>query len=257
MGSLHGPEQPDARMARAHRAPPFGSSFVPMTRPVVLVHGWGGSFASTWQSSGFTELLRDAGRPVIGVDLLGHGEAPKPHDPAAYADLGARVTEALPDEPVDAIGFSLGAITLLRIALEQPGRFSNLVLAGIGATLFDDDTTGTERIIAALEGPDEPEDNIGRMFVGYARTPGNDIAALTAVMKRPRGERFTPELVAGATCRTLVVIGDRDFAGPGAPLADALPDAELTVLRNVDHFATPESFGFIDAALEFIGAVPA
>jgi hypothetical protein len=28
-------------------------------------------------------------------------------------------------------------------------------------------------------------------------------------------------------------------------------------LRNVDHFATPESFGFIDAALEFIDAVPA
>eukprot|EP01041_Mallomonas_annulata_P035017 gene35018-57899_t len=34
--------------------------------PVVLVHGWGGSFASTWQSSGFTELLRDAGRTVVG-----------------------------------------------------------------------------------------------------------------------------------------------------------------------------------------------
>jgi hypothetical protein len=26
------------------------------------------------------------------------------------------------------------------------------------------------------------------------------------------------------------------------------------VLRNVDHFATPKDFGFIDAALEFLGA---
>jgi pimeloyl-ACP methyl ester carboxylesterase len=227
-----------------------------MTRPVVLVHGWGGSFASTWQSSGFTELLRDAGRPVIGVDLLGHGAAPKPHDPAAYLDLGARVLEALPDEPVDAIGFSLGAITLLRIAIDQPHRFAHLVLAGIGGTLFDDDSSGTERIIQALEGTVAPDDNLGRMFVSYARTPGNDLQALTAVMKRPRGEPFTPDLVSQAACRTLVVIGDRDFAGPGGPLADALPDSRLTVLRNVDHFATPESFGFIDAALEFIGAVP-
>ena len=56
-----------------------------MAPPVVLVHGWGGSFDSTWQLNGFTELLRDAGRAIIGVDLLGHGNAPKPHDPAEYA----------------------------------------------------------------------------------------------------------------------------------------------------------------------------
>ena len=51
--------------------------------------------------------------------------------------------------------------------------------------------------------------------------------------------------------------GDKDFAGPGEPLAAAIPGGQLVTLRNVDHFATPESFGFIDAALEFIDAVPA
>jgi pimeloyl-ACP methyl ester carboxylesterase len=228
-----------------------------MSTPVLLVHGWGGSFATTWQSSGFTHLIADAGRPVVGVDLLGHGSAPKPHDPADYADLTERVIEAMPDEPVDAIGFSLGAITLLRIACEQPQRFRHLVLAGIGATLFDDDTSGTDRIIAALEGDAPADDNIARLFSNYAHEPGNDLVALTAVMKRPRGTPFTPELVGRATCPTLVVIGDRDFAGPGEPLAQALPDARLVTLRNVDHFATPEAFGFIDAALEFIDAVPA
>jgi pimeloyl-ACP methyl ester carboxylesterase len=228
-----------------------------MATPVVLVHGWGGSFASTWVSSGFTHLIGDAGRPVIGVDLLGHGDAPKPHDPAEYADLGGRVLDAMPDEPVDAIGFSLGAITLLRLAASEPGRFRRLVLAGIGATLFDDDSTGTERIVAALEGTGDPDDNIGRMFVNYARQPGNDLAALTAVMRRPRGARFDPEMLAAVTCPTLVVIGDRDFAGPGDPLAAAIPGSKLVTLRNVDHFATPEAFGFIDAALEFIDAIPA
>jgi hypothetical protein len=53
----------------------------------------------------------------------------------------------------------------------------------------------------------------------------------------------------------LVVIGDRDFAAPADPLVEALPDARLVTLRNVDHFATPESFGFIDATLEFLDAV--
>jgi pimeloyl-ACP methyl ester carboxylesterase len=225
--------------------------------PIVLVHGWGGSFDTTWRSSGFTELLRDAGREVIGVDLLGHGAAPKPHDPEAYADLGARVLEAMPDTPVDAVGFSLGAITLLRIAIDQPHRFRKLVLAGIGATLFDDDPSGTQRIIAGLEGTAAPDDNIARLFAQYGHQPGNDLAALTAVMKRPRGEQLTPELVGRATCETRVIIGDRDFAGPGEPLAAALPAGSLTTLRNVDHFATPESFGFIDATLEFLDAVPA
>ncbi len=225
--------------------------------PVILVHGWGGSFEATWQKSGFTELLRDAGREVVGVDLLGHGTAPKPHEPEAYADLTARVLDTLPDTPVDAVGFSLGAITLLRIAIAQPQRFRRLVLAGIGKTLFDDDTTGTERIIAGLERTSAPDDNIARLFAQYGNQQGNDLAALTAVMKRPRGVPFTPELVASASCPTLVVIGDKDFAGPGDALADALPNATLKVLRNVDHFATPESFGFIDATLEFLDAIPA
>ncbi len=227
-----------------------------MAPPVVLVHGWGGSFAATWQRSGFTELLRDAGRQVIGIDLLGHGEAPKPHDPDAYADLGSRIRDALPEEPVDAIGFSLGAMTLLRVALGDPSRFAHLVLAGIGRNVFDDDDSGVQRIVDALDGKGDPGDNHSRMFVNYANQPGNDPVALAAIMRR-RGARFRPEDLAGLEVPTLVVIGDRDFAGPGDPLVEALPDARLTVLRNTDHFATPESFGFIDAALEYLGAVPA
>ncbi len=227
-----------------------------MTTPVVLVHGWGGSFESTWQRSGFTELLRDAGRPVIGIDLLGHGVAPKPHEPEAYADLTARVLDALPEEPVDAVGFSLGAITLLRIACTQPGRFRKLVLAGIGATLFEPDDQSGERIAAAIEGTADSADVGSHVFAQYAHQAGNDAIALAAIMRRPR-QRFTTELLAGATCQTLVVIGDKDFAGPGEPLADALPAATLKVLRGVDHFATPEAFGFIDAALEFLDAIPA
>jgi pimeloyl-ACP methyl ester carboxylesterase len=228
-----------------------------MTTPVVLVHGWGGSFASTWERSGFTELLRDAGRPVIGVDLLGHGTAPRPHEPAAYADLTARIAEALPDEPVDAVGFSLGAITLLRLAMRDPHRFQHLVLAGIGRNIFEAEPDAAERIVAAVEGRGDPADTGAMVFAQYANQPGNDREALAAVLRRPRDPVPTAAELAGITCPTLVVIGDRDFAGPGDPLAEALPDARLVTLRNVDHFATPESFGFIDAVLGFIGAVPA
>ena len=228
-----------------------------MTVPVVLVHGWGGSFESTWERSGFTALLADAGREVIGVDLLGHGTAPKPHDPAAYADLTARIVAALPDGPVDAVGFSLGALTLLRTAIAAPHRFQRLVLAGIGRNVFERDDAATARILAGIEGTAEPDDNLARLFGQYANIEGNDALALAAVLRRPDPGPITPADVGRITCPVLVALGDHDFAQPADALVEALPDARYVALRNTDHFATPESFAFIDAVLEFLDAVPA
>ena len=232
----------------------------PDATPVVLVHGWGGSFNATWQRSGFTELLADAGRPVVGIDLLGHGASPKPHDPAAYADLGAPIVATLDaqglHEPVDAVGFSLGAITLLRLATVAPHRFRRLVLAGIGRSVLEPDDGSGERIAAAVEGAGDAADTPAQVFANYAHQPGNDPVALAAIMRRPRSPLTAADL-AGVTCSVAVIIGDRDFAGPGEPLAEALPNARLITLRNIDHFATPEAFSFIDATLEFLGAVPA
>jgi pimeloyl-ACP methyl ester carboxylesterase len=210
----------------------------------------------TWESTGFTELLRDAGREVIGIDLLGHGSAPKPHDPEAYADLTTRVDEALPNEPVDAIGFSLGAMTLLRLASREPQRFRKLVLAGIGRNVVEpEDVERGKKILAAVEGRGEMDDPSATVFAQYARSGDNDQQALAAIMRRPRHE-YTDAELANVTVPTLIVIGADDFAGPGEPLAEKLPNASVTTLRRTDHFATPESFGFIDAALEFIEAVP-
>lgn len=228
-----------------------------VTTPVMLVHGWGGSFATTWKASGFTELLADAGRPVIGVDLLGHGTAPKPHDPDAYSDLTERVVDALPDEPIDAVGFSMGALTLLRTAVDRPSAFNRLVLAGIGRNVFERDQERTRRILAGLDGTAPADDNLARLFGQYATQPDNDIKALSAIMRRTGDEPMKPEALAAVTCPVLVVVGDRDFVHPPDQLVEALPDARATTLRNTDHFATPESFGFIDAVLEFLEAVPA
>lgn len=229
----------------------------PETRPVLLVHGWGGSYDTTWKASGLVDLLADAGRRTIGVDLLGHGTAPKPHDPDAYGDLGERVVAAMADEEsVDAVGFSLGALTLLDVATRHPERFSRIVLAGIGRNAVEvQDPDSRAKLLAALEGTDPEPDNLARLFVQYADQPGNDREALTCVMRRER-RPFDSETLGRLTARCLVVIGDRDFAGPGEPLVEMLPDARLVTLRGVDHFATTENFGFFDAALGFLDALP-
>lgn len=223
--------------------------------PVLLVHGWGGSFSETWVRSGMTALIEDAGREVIGVDLLGHGTAPKPHEPEAYNDLTLRILDVLPDGPVDAIGFSLGAITLLQLACRNAGRLNRLVCGGIGENVFRSDDERRQRLIAGVEGRAEEGDVDAQVFGNYADRPGQDAVALAAVLKRTKSYSLTPERLATVTIPVLIAIGDKDFAGPGDPLAEALPNSTLKVLRNVDHFATPEAFAFIDAALEFLDCV--
>jgi pimeloyl-ACP methyl ester carboxylesterase len=201
-------------------------------------------------------LLEDAGRQVIGVDLLGHGDAPKPHDPEAYADLTARVLDAMPAEPVALVGFSLGAMTSLELTRQHPERVSRLVVVGIGANIFNDDPARGQAIVDAVEGRGDTGNVAAQRFASYANEDGNDPVALAACLKRRRGPWQAADLAA-ITCPTLVVLGDKDFAGPADPLVDALTNSRLVTLKNTDHFATPESFAFIDATLEFLEALPA
>lgn len=224
-----------------------------MTSTIVLVHGFGTSFDLTWVHNGWVDILGDSGHTVIGVDLLGHGTAPKPTDEAAYADLGARVTDAIdaadPSGPVDAIGFSLGARTLLEVAAAEPGRFRSLILAGVGENLFrDDDHAPVVDAIASGRSGDSPA---LRYFADLADLPGNDRAALAACMAYRRGP-LDPEMLAAVDIPVLVVLGSDDFAGPADRLVDALPQASFVELARTDHARTPKSFDFIDAALGFL-----
>lgn len=226
-----------------------------MAPPIVLLHGLATSSARTWGETGWLDLLADSGRDTVPIDLPGHGVAPKPHDPDAFRDLEGLVLSQFPDEPVDAIGFSLGARILLTIAAGNPERFNRLVVAGVGTNLFERDEERGRRIAAAVGGEEDPEDPEARHFHALADADDIDRESLVAMMKTPRPD-IGGDVLSGVTFPVLVVLGDQDFAGPADPLMDALPDATLKTLRGVDHFATPKSFDFIDAGLEFLGANP-
>ncbi len=214
-----------------------------MAPPVVLIHGFATSTERTWREPGWFDLLKDARRRAIGIDLLGHGEAPKPTDPEAYDDLVAPVLERFPDSPADVIGYSLGAHTALGIAMSYPERVNRLVLAAIGRNVVD-------------FGDREPaQGNVEARFESLITAPGNDSEALRACLARER-RPFTVEQLGKVQAPCLIVIGSEDFAGPPEPLADALPNATVKTIPGIDHFGLPKQFGFIDAALEFIDAIP-
>lgn len=220
-----------------------------MTSTVVLVHGFGTNHELTWVHNGWVDLLTEEGRKVIGVDLLGHGTAPKPTDPAAYSDLGARVRDVLGDEPVDAVGFSMGAKTLLQVAAAEPDRFRSLVISGVGANLF---VSGDHSaVVEAVRSGDDGGNPGLRYFAGLADLPGNDREALAACMANGGGT-VTEEDLARITCPVLVVLGDADFTAPADRLVAALPDATYLELPRTDHAKTPKSFAFIDATLAFL-----
>ena len=224
------------------------------TAPVLLVHGWAGSFDRTWKRSGLVDLLADAGRTVLPYDLPGHGTATKSHDPNDYRDVAGDLLARVGAQSVDAVGFSLGAITLLRALIRSPQSFNNVVLAGIGdGVFFPHDPARSERILSGLEGRAEPGDITARIFGKIGNESHNDPLALAAVLRRPREEPMTTEQLAKVTNRVLVVLGDKDFSAPADKLVAALPNATLLSLKGIDHFRTPESFEFIDAVLAFLG----
>lgn len=223
--------------------------------PVLLVHGFASSFARNWQEPGWVDLLGEAGRRVVGPDLLGHGTAAKPHDPAAYGALPDAITDVLDEEGVvDAIGFSMGAGLLLAVAAKRPEGFRRLVVAGVGGGLFASrDPERSEAVARAVETGEVQDGDppIAGAFVRFAAGSGNDGAALAACLRRT-GEPLTPEALATVTVPVLVVLGDRDPAGPADPLVSALPQARLVTLSGTDHFATPKDFRFVGAALDFL-----
>jgi pimeloyl-ACP methyl ester carboxylesterase len=221
--------------------------------PVLLVHGFASSFERNWRETGWADLLGEGGRQVIQLDLPGHGGAEKSHDPMADAGLEDAVLDALPAEgQVDAVGFSLGAGLLLAAAVQQPGRFAHLVVAGVGAGLFRDGDV--EPLARAVEtgaaGDGDPV--AAQAFARFSTAPGNDPAALAACLRRPTS-RLTPGMLSTLTMPVLVVLGERDFAGPAAPLVEALPDGRLVTLAGADHFGTPKDVRFLDAGLDFLG----
>jgi pimeloyl-ACP methyl ester carboxylesterase len=226
--------------------------------PVLMVHGFASSFERNWREPGWVDVLQEEGHQVIGLDLLGHGLAPKPAEPEAYRDIHLGIECSLPtDTQVDAVGFSMGGQLLLKVASRSPARFRKLVIGGVGDSVFSD--ASSEDTATAIEtgravDPDRDgvtgHESLGA-FARFAQAPGNDPAALAACMRRPR-DPLTEEELAQVELPVLVVLGDRDFAGPADRLLAALPDARLVSLSGADHFGTPKDFRFIDAVVEFL-----
>lgn len=222
----------DGAADRRRGAPAIGelSDVMRAAAPAVaLLHGWGGSVRTTWQPLGWEAEIAAAGREPLAIDVLGHGEAPAPHEPEAYADLVRHTGRALNGhEVIDVIAFSLGAKLTLALAADHPHRFRRIIIAGV----FRPGLVGA--LAESLHvGVSESAPEHLREYVAYAFGSRNDVRALSACLQRA-WTPLSPDQPARIRQPVLVVLGDHDrFAGAAAPLIDALPDGRLLTLPGV------------------------
>lgn len=99
--------------------------------PVVMIHGMAASLHD-WDS--LQPALAGSGWRALAVDLLGHGDSPKPVYPDAYTI--AALINSLEDwidslfftKPIYLIGHSLGGFLSLEYSLHHPKHVAGLVL---------------------------------------------------------------------------------------------------------------------------------
>ena len=104
--------------------------------PIVLLHGFTGSYARHWDAPGVVAALEAAGYRVIAMDCRGHGQSGKPHDPTQYGlemvqDV-IRLLDHLHIERTHLVGYSMGGEIALQMAVRYPARLKTVAVLGAG-----------------------------------------------------------------------------------------------------------------------------
>ncbi len=104
--------------------------------PLLLVHGVGSS-TKTWTD--VLDRLLDAGRTVVAIDLLGHGESGHGNGDFSLGANASRIRDLLDHLGIDrvhVVGHSLGGGVSLQFQYQYPERVASLTLissGGLGA----------------------------------------------------------------------------------------------------------------------------
>ena len=227
---------------------------------VLLVHGFATNRSENWRRLGWYGAFERKGYRVVALDLRGHGQSDKPHDPAAYdgevmsADIIA-LMDHLELGQVDLMGYSMGAHLALRVALTHPNRVANLILGGVGARVLHPAPSADGMTMGEALRADDPAaiaDPILRGFRQFAENQGEDRLALAACGDA-RGGGLGAEELARLRVPTLVVAGALDeIAGDPQILADAIPGAKSVSLPACDHFTAIPHALFKAAVFDFL-----
>ncbi|WP_353113048.1 alpha/beta fold hydrolase [Microbacterium sp.] len=227
---------------------------------VVVAHGLSASREVEREGKlALWDELADAGFRVVSYDARGHGRStgrPVPEDylwPNLATDLLALVDDLSPEEPVYAIGTSMGTATIIHALTRRPERFRAVALAApptawetrvAQGAMYEQTAVAAESLpaeeFAALAASTPPPPIFADVWV--PGPPTLDPALLPSVF-RGAGKSDMPDagLVAQIDVPALLLAWATD---PGHPvstterLSELLRDSEAVVAEDVEQVRT-------------------
>jgi pimeloyl-ACP methyl ester carboxylesterase len=235
--------------------------------PVLLIHGYIANIALNWSAPGVIKALDNY--QVIALDLRGHGQSGKPHDPKAYGQEMVndeiRLLDHLHVNRVHVVGYSMGGFITSALITEHPERFISATMGGAGYQAPGSDTALTELadsleqgkglgpLMAALAPPGQPPmpadqlESMNKMILAF-----NDPLALAAVA------RGGLPVVSEAKIRankipTLAMVGALDPLKTGVDLmAQMMPGLKVVVIPAATHMTAYTNPVFVTNLKSFL-----
>jgi pimeloyl-ACP methyl ester carboxylesterase len=236
--------------------------------PVVLVHGFVFAMEPSWVRTGVMEALSRDHR-VVALDLRGHGESGKPHDPGRYGvemirDV-LRLMDHLGIERAHLVGYSMGGELALKLLELAPERLLSLVIGGAGWVRAGDFKHRSWEVgadLLARVGPGEsisahvfPDPDARPPAEVLAVFDANDPAALAAVSRGMLGVEVPEAVLRANRVPTLVVFGEHDWIRPsGDAMPGVMASLAMRVIPGQDHGVAGGSDEFKAIVREFIAA---
>lgn len=214
---------------------------------LVLQHGFSDT-SETWYERGYVAALKPNYRLIL-IDVRGHGQSGKPHDPPSYtpekfaSDIVA-VLDNLNMKTTAYWGYSMGGWIGFALARYAMDRVDCFVLGGASAgtaSAFPTEPGKDDFLISALRGgPDEVMKVWGEWATPQVRERAQayDTAALIACRRqRLITERF-PDAVSKIAVPTLLYAGDADpIHEPARQTAAEIAGARFMSMPGLGHVA--------------------
>lgn len=226
--------------------------------PVVLLHGYTGTYARHWEAPGVMQALETAGYRVVAMDCRGHGQSGKPSDPAQYGiemvnDV-VRLLDHLKIERAHIVGYSMGGAIASQLLVRHPGRLLTITVLGSGwdgedlkdlkawsQALADGmarkDASGLLRAVSSTAAGQSGPTDAEMAAMNAALFARNDPQALAAVARTlPVLMDIPRRSLEASTLPVLAIIGEQDAALAAVKrMKTVLPRMEIVELPGANH----------------------
>ncbi len=208
---------------------------------VVLLHGAALTVETNW-SNQIPVLSRRY--KTIAIDLRGHGRTTNPSGILDYKTMAGDVVKLLENLSLvraHIVGFSMGGMIAIRIALLYPEFVRTLILCSSGYYVSKEGRS----LFAKSADPQIIEESYSELVAFYRRVHREDGSdywkQLLGQLVKSSRQRISKAELSRILVPTLIIVGDHDpygFTRQALEMHDAIRGSELAMFPNTGHLIT-------------------